>query len=89
MITGLARSVTTYDSVEDFGASPDGDWGPIERPVEMPGGTTLDRIRWAVGSFVPTGLFGGTSPMASLSGEVQESLVYTVGETARRSTLRG
>ena len=81
VITGLARAVTVYPNAEAFSVSEDGDMGPLANPVEMPDGTTMDRLRFAVGSFIPTGMFGGSNPMVSFSGEVAESFAYTVHDT--------
>lgn len=81
VITGLVRDVTMYPSADAFEASQHGDKGLLQKPLMMPDGTTMDRLRFAVGSFIPTGIFGGTSPMASVSGEVDEAFAYTVHDT--------
>lgn len=81
VITGLARDVTVYPTVEAFKGSRDCDKGPLDNPVELPDGTTIDRLEFAVGSFTSTGLLSGGSPMARFSGEVVESFAYTVEGT--------
>lgn len=81
VITGLASRVTIYTTTEAFHRSEDGDRGPLDNVIGMPDGTTMDRLRFAVGSFIPIGMFGGNSPMASFSGEVAEAFAYTVVDT--------
>lgn len=81
VVTGLARDVTVHANTTAFDASDDGDMGALAKPVEMPDGTTMDRLSFAVGSFIPTGMFGGNNPMARFSGEVDEAFAYTVEDT--------
>ena len=81
VITGLARNVTVYVDADAYDESPAGDWGPLDSPVEMPGGTMMDRMRFALGGFIPVGMFGDTNPMATFSGVVDEAFAYTVADT--------
>lgn len=81
VITGLAQNVTVYTDADAYDESADGDWGPLRNPVDLPNGTTMDRMRFAVGGFIPAGMFGDTNPMAMFSGSVDESFAYTVADT--------
>ncbi|OBG87385.1 hypothetical protein A5699_18995 [Mycobacterium sp. E802] len=83
VITGLAREVTVYANAEVFDRSSDGDVGPLKQSIEMPDGTVVRRLRYGVGSFLPTGMFGDeTTPMAIVFGEVEEAFARTVSDTA-------
>jgi hypothetical protein len=81
VVTALAREVKVYANAEAFHRSEDGDKGPLDNPIEMPDGSTMDRLRYAVGHFIPAGMFGDSNPMASFSGEVAAAFAYTVDDT--------